>query len=294
MGVASSSPHAPAVHTASLGFTIFCARQLRVVPSLITRLRVMKRNLSKLNNSKQLAGYAAVDNHVRSGMLIGLGTGSTAFFATERVGQKISNGELQDIACVPTSERTKSQAESLNIPLCTMDDIERPLDVAIDGADAVDSELNLMKGGGGAMHREKMIAIGAKRFIVIVDDSKLCHSMGPHFPVPVEISQFAYEYTIRRIVALPAAQGCTPILRRGSSTNNKLEPGEPPAITDNGNYIVDLEFDNPIANVADLAQLKELVGVVDHGVFLNMTTQVIIAGENGITIAGEGGDEPWW
>jgi len=228
-------------------------------------------------------------------MLVGLGTGSTAFFATERVGEKMSSGELKDIVCVPTSERTKAQAEALQIPMCTLDDIERPLDVAIDGADSVDSELNLIKGGGGAMHREKMIALSANKFIVIVDDSKLCHKMGSHFPLPVEISQFSHKWIIRRIVALSAARGCTPILRCGDCSNNREEPGEPPATTDNGNYIVDLKFESAIEDATELAtELKTLVGVVDHGLFVKMADQVIIAGGNGIRIAGEGGEKPWW
>ena len=115
-------------------------------------------------------GYRAVDDHVRSGMVVGLGTGSTAYFAVERVGQKLASGELRDIVAVPTSQRTEEQARSLSIPLVTLD-THPNLDVAIDGADAVDPDFNLIKGGGGAHLREKMVEVCAKRFIVVVDDS---------------------------------------------------------------------------------------------------------------------------
>ena len=109
---------------------------------------------------KKLVGYKSVDDYVRSGMVVGLGTGSTAYFAVERVGQKLKSGELKDIVCIPTSERTKEQALSLGIPLCTLNEKSR-LDVAIDGADEVDPSLCLVKGGGGALLREKMVEVMA-------------------------------------------------------------------------------------------------------------------------------------
>jgi ribose 5-phosphate isomerase A len=115
---------------------------------------------------KKLVGYKAVDDYVKSGMVIGLGTGSTAYFAVERVGQLLKSGELTDILAIPTSIRTKEQAESLDIPLVTLDTHSK-LDVAIDGADEVDPGLNLVKGGGGALLREKMVEICADKFIVI-------------------------------------------------------------------------------------------------------------------------------
>jgi ribose 5-phosphate isomerase A len=115
---------------------------------------------------KKLVGYKAVDDYVKSGTVIGLGTGSTAYFAVERVGQKLKSGELKDILAIPTSIRTKEQAESLGIPLVTLDTHSK-LDVAIDGADEVDPGLNLVKGGGGALLREKMVEICADKFIVI-------------------------------------------------------------------------------------------------------------------------------
>ena len=115
---------------------------------------------------KKEVGYKAVDDYVKSGMVVGLGTGSTAYFAVERVGEKLKSGELKDIVCIPTSVRTKEQAESLDIPLVTLD-THSNLDVAIDGADEVDPDLNLVKGGGGALLREKMVEIMSEKFIVI-------------------------------------------------------------------------------------------------------------------------------
>eukprot|EP00978_Attheya_sp_CCMP212_P048409 scaffold516722_cov63-Attheya_sp.AAC.1 len=113
-----------------------------------------------------MVGYKSVDDYVRSGMVVGLGTGSTAYFAVERVGQLLESGELKDVVCIPTSVRTKEQAESLGIPLVTLDTHSK-LDVAIDGADEVDPGLNLVKGGGGALLREKMVEVCADKFIVI-------------------------------------------------------------------------------------------------------------------------------
>ena len=115
---------------------------------------------------KKLTGYKAVDDYVTSGMVVGLGTGSTAYYAVERLGQKLKSGDLRDIVAIPTSIRTKEQAESLNIPLVTLDTHSK-LDVAIDGADNVDPGFNLVKGGGGALLREKMVELAADKFVVI-------------------------------------------------------------------------------------------------------------------------------
>jgi len=242
---------------------------------------------------KKLVGYKSVDDYVRSGMVVGLGTGSTAYFAVERVGQKLKSGELKDIVCIPTSERTKEQALSLGIPLCTLNEKSR-LDVAIDGADEVDPNLALVKGGGGALLREKMVEAMAAKFICIVDESKLTKGLGPGFPLPVEITPFCHEHTLRVVQDLPSVKGCKAVLRMGSIANNKND-GPNIAVTDNGNYIVDLFFTSPIKDVAAAAkELKNTVGVVDHGIFDGMTTAVIVAGKEGIRVAGQGGEKPWW
>eukprot|EP01035_Chromulina_nebulosa_P021376 gene21376-27693_t len=242
---------------------------------------------------KKLVGYKAVDDYVRSGMVVGLGTGSTAAFAVERVGQKLKSGELTNIIAIPTSERTKEQALSLGIPLVTLNEKSR-LDVSIDGADDVDLDLNLVKGGGGALLREKMVEIVSDKFICIVDETKLSKKLGPKFPLPVEITPFCYEHTRRVIESLPSLKGAKAVLRYGNISNNKKD-GDNIAVTDNGNYIVDLFFDEPIADVAAAAkELKNTVGVVDHGIFSGFTTAVIVAGKDGVRVAGEGGEKPWW
>lgn len=233
---------------------------------------------------------------MRSGMVIGLGTGSTAYYAVERVGQKLTSGTLKDIVCVPTSERTKEQANSLGIPLCTLNE-QSMLDVAIDGADDVDLSLCLIKGGGGALLREKMVEVSARKFVCIVDESKLSRSLGPGFPLPVEITPFCYLHTIRQIERLPSLKGCKGVLRMGSSANNKAD-GPNIAVTDNGNYIVDLHFAQDGPGISDAAQaakeLKATVGVVEHGLFCGMADTVIVAGASGIRVVGAGGENPWW
>eukprot|EP00668_Euglena_longa_P018031 GGOE01022536.1.p1 GENE.GGOE01022536.1~~GGOE01022536.1.p1 ORF type:complete len:238 (+),score=76.57 GGOE01022536.1:150-863(+) len=232
-------------------------------------------------------------------MVVGLGTGSTAAFAVERVGQKLKAGELRDIICIPTSERTREQAESLGIPLCTLNE-KSHIDVAIDGADEVDPDWNLMKGGGGALLREKMVEIVSDKFVCIVDESKLCRGLGPGvqplppntphhttgFPLPVEITPFCHEHTMRVVAALPAIKPFLKeaVLRMGSSATNKRD-GDNIAITDNGNYIVDLHFKETLKDApAAAAQLKGTVGVVDHGLFISMASEVIVAGKEGVFV----------
>jgi len=249
-----------------------------------TFLKMSETKLSQ-DELKKLVGYKSIDDYVESGMVVGLGTGSTAYFAVERLGQKLASGELEDIVAIPTSVRTKEQAESLGIPLVTLDTHSK-LDVAIDGADEVDPDLNLVKGGGGALLREKMVEVCADKFIVIVDESKLTDALGPGFPVPVEITPFCHEHTMRLVENLPSVQGkCEAVLRMGSSSNNQIDGGEI-AVTDNGNYFVDLHFKEPItpADAPVMAsEIKNTVGVVDHGFFCNMSTAVIIAGSDGIS-----------
>jgi ribose 5-phosphate isomerase A len=257
-------------------------------PAFFPKARVtqMSATVSSQDELKKLVGYKAVDDYVKSGMVIGLGTGSTAYFAVERVGEKLKSGELTDILAIPTSIRTKEQAESLGIPLVTLD-THSELDVAIDGADEVDDDLNLTKGGGGALFREKIVEICAKKFIVIVDESKISpQGLGPGFPIPVEIVPFCHEHTMRVIGALSTCMEskCKPVLRMGSAANNKND-GDEIAVTDNGNYIVDLHCENPIKDPTKMAlELKNVVGVVEHGLFCGMSTAVIIAGSDGISV----------
>lgn len=224
---------------------------------------------------KKATGYKAVDDYVTSGMVVGLGTGSTAYFAVERLGQKLASGELKDIVAIPTSERTREQAESLKIPLVTLDTHPK-LDVAIDGADEVDPALNLVKGRGGALLREKMVEVQAAKFIVIVDESKLVDGLGVSGAMPVEVTPFCYNFNLDRLVNLDSVKGCTAKLRMD---------GDKPYVTDNDNYIVDLYFTEPIKDAVQAAKdFESLVGVVEHGLFLGMSTAVIIAGKDGVYV----------
>jgi ribose 5-phosphate isomerase A len=218
---------------------------------------------------KQAAGYAAVDNYVKSGMKVGLGTGSTATFAIDRVGEKLKSGALRDIVAVSTSERTTAQAKRLGIPLSTLKETPA-LDVAIDGADEVAHQgraFQLTKGLGGALLREKDIARASKTFIVIVDDTKLVPKLGTKAPTPVEVQQGTEAAVADALKKL----GGNPTLRAG------------PYVTDNGNYIVDVQWphglDDPFALAA---KLDALPGVKAHGLFLGMAKAVLVASADGV------------
>lgn len=231
--------------------------------------------MASVDELKQATGYKAVDDYVTSGMVVGLGTGSTAYFAVERLGQKLASGELKDIVAIPTSIRTKEQAESLSIPLVTLD-THPVLDVAIDGADEVDPQLNLVKGRGGALLREKMVEVQAKKFIVIVDESKLVKGLGVSGAMPIEVTPFCWEFNLKRLKELDSVKGCGAKLRMD---------GDRPYVTDNGGYIVDLFFDQPIQDPRRAArEFSSLVGVVEHGLFLGMSTAVLVAGKDGVEV----------
>ncbi|CAN0163219.1 unnamed protein product [Ectocarpus fasciculatus] len=232
-------------------------------------------SMASQDELKKQVGYKSVDDYVTSGMVVGLGTGSTAAFAVERLGELLKSGELKDIVAIPTSIRTKEQAESLDIPLVTLD-THSVLDVAIDGADEVDPDLNLVKGRGGALLREKMVEVCAKKFIVIVDDSKFVPGLGISGAMPVEVTPFCWEHTLNTVKNLPSIKGCDAKLRE--------EDGKP-YVTDNDNYIVDLYFTDPIKDANQAGkEMLETVGVVEHGLFLDMSFAVISAGTDGITV----------
>ncbi|GBG78947.1 hypothetical protein CBR_g28662 [Chara braunii] len=217
----------------------------------------------------------AVD-YVKSGMVLGLGTGSTAAFAVARIGELLQNGTLKNIVGIPTSKRTEEQAASLGIPLSGLDD-HPVIDLAIDGADEVDPDLNLVKGRGGALLREKMVEMASKKFVVIVDDTKLVDGLGGSgLAMPVEVVQFCWKYNSYRLQNLPEIAGCEARLRMD---------GDKPYVTDNSNYIIDLYFSTPIKDAQAAAKaISSLEGVVDHGLFLDMATAVIIAGKEGIEV----------
>ncbi|KAF5795349.1 putative ribose-5-phosphate isomerase [Helianthus annuus] len=225
---------------------------------------------------KKLAADKAVE-YVKSGMVLGLGTGSTAAFVVAKIGELYASGELKDIVGVPTSKRTQEQAASLGIPLSVLDDHPK-LDLAIDGADEVDPDLNLVKGRGGALLREKMVEAASDKFVVVVDDSKLVSGLGGSgLAMPVEVVQFCWKYNLIRLQELFKQEGCDAKLR--------LDDNGKPYVTDNMNYIVDLYFKTPIKDAwAAGKEISAFEGVVEHGLFLDMTTACIIAGKDGVSV----------
>jgi len=222
-------------------------------------------------NLKQQAAQKALE-YVQSGMVLGLGTGSTTAHFVDILGQQLRSGELTDICGVPTSQDTAAQAQKLGIPLTTL--AERPhLDLAVDGADQVDPQLNLIKGLGRALLREKLVEIHAERLVVIVDDSKLVTRLGSKGPLPVEIVQFEAAATINWLNTL------------GSRAELWLEDNGEPAVTDNGNYLARCWFEDGIPDSYQLAQvLAERPGVVEHGLFLDMADTVIVASSQGLRL----------
>lgn len=213
--------------------------------------------------AKQIAGEKAAE-YVKDGMIIGLGTGSTAYWAVKKVGEMVREG--LNIQAIPTSEETKKLAEDLDIPLTTLADVSY-IDLTIDGADEVDSDLNLIKGGGGALVREKIVAHHSKRLIIIVDESKLVDKLGA-FPLPVEVVHFGAVKTLNNLEKF----GCEAKLRK---KEGKLFN------TDNHNYIIDCNFE-VIENSQELNnQLNELPGVVETGLFVDMANKVIVGTNQG-------------
>lgn len=224
---------------------------------------------------KKQAAWKAVD-YVKSGMVVGLGTGSTAAFAVDRIGDLLKTGGLKNIIGVPTSIRTFEQAKSLGIPLATLD--EQPhIDVAIDGADEVDPNLDVVKGRGGALLREKMVELASDLFVCIVDDTKMVTGLGgSKLAMPIEIIQFCHKYTLQRLAKLPQLAGCEAKLRMN---------GDKPYVTDNHNFIVDLYFQTPIKDGHAAAKaILDVDGVVEHGLFMDMVDVCIVAGKTGVDV----------
>ncbi len=220
---------------------------------------------------KKLAAKKAFD-YVQDGMRLGLGTGSTAKHFVDYVGEAVQNGTLKDIVCVPTSVKTEIQARALDIPLAPLSELGR-LDLAVDGADDVDPQLNVIKGLGNALVREKVVEALADELIIIVDDSKLVERLGQRSPLPVEILQFEAQVHVNRLAAL------------GADIVYSLKENGDRYVSDNGNFIVRCKFEDGIADSYALAQeLQAMPGIVEHGLFLDMATKLVIAGKNGIEL----------
>jgi len=221
-------------------------------------------------NLKEQSARRAL-THVRNDMVLGLGTGSTNAYFVELLGEQLRTGALTGIVGVPTSEGTADRARALGIPLATLADQAR-LDLVVDGADEVDNDLNLIKGLGRALLREKIVEIHADRFVVVVDESKMVQRLG-RGPFPVDIVTFGFEAQLRWLNTL----GCRAELR--------LEKDGSPVITDDGNYMALCWFPEGIADPYALArELANRPGIAEHGLFLGMATDVIIAGTEGIRV----------
>ncbi len=232
------------------------------------------------DDAKRAAAAAALEL-VKPGMRLGLGTGSTARRFVELLGARIAQG--LDVICVPTSEETRAQAEDLKIPLATIE--EQPeLDLTVDGADEFDSRLRLIKGGGGALLREKIVASASARMIVIADSSKFVATLG-RFPLPVEVTPFGLEATRRAILREAEATGAS------GAVLLRKRAGEI-FISDNGNYIVDCHF-AALPDPDALAQrLSAIPGVVEHGLFIGIARAVISASPKGVEVFGRLDETP--
>lgn len=223
---------------------------------------------SVLEYKKRAAEFAAA--FVESGMSVGLGTGSTAIWATRQIGARIQGGSLRDLRCVATSKQTELEARSLAIPLFDNGDLPRALDITIDGADEVDPHFNVIKGGGGALLREKIVAQASHRLIIVVDSAKLSPALGTIHPLPVEVLPFGESWQEAFLESL----GCKPVLR--------LSAGGAPLRTDQDNLI----FDCPMGAILDpyglARRIESRAGVVGHGLFLDLVTDVVSAGPDGV------------
>ena len=228
------------------------------------------RDSSFLKESAALSALALVCD----GMWLGLGSGSTAARFVEALGVKVAAG--LKVLCVPTSETTRAQAERLGIPLTTLDDTPH-LHLTVDGADEIDDQLRLIKGGGGALLREKIVATASDQMVVIADDSKLVRMLGA-YPLPVEVVRFGFAATRRMVEAMAAQAGCKgPITQR-------LSKGGEPFLTDQGNFILDCAFGRiPEPEVLAYA-LKRVPGVVEHGLFLGVADMAIVGTDSGVQL----------
>lgn len=212
---------------------------------------------------KQQVGKAAADR-VQSGSVIGLGTGSTTAFAIQFLGDRIKSGELTDIKGIPTSFQASVLAKQYGIPLTTLDEVDR-IHIGIDGADEVDPQKNLIKGGGAAHTREKVVDSLAEQFIVVVDQSKIVDKLGSTFPVPVEVLPMAIAPVVKALEKL----GGKPELRMGIKKDG-------PVITDQGNMVLDVTF-STIPNPPELEKIiNNIPGVLENGIFVGMTDIVLI------------------
>ncbi|AOY80661.1 ribose-5-phosphate isomerase RpiA [Moorena producens JHB] len=223
----------------------------------------MSAEIDPIKLMKQEVGKAAA-KRVQSGMIVGLGTGSTTAYAIQFLGDRLNSGEIKDIVGIPTSFQAEVLAKQYGIPLTTLDAVDH-IDVAIDGADEVDPQKNLIKGGGAAHTREKIVDSLAKQFIVVVDSTKIVDSLGSTFLLPVEVIPMAITPVMNAIQKL----GGKPELRMGVKKAG-------PVITDQGNMVVDVKFE-AIDNPAELEKtINNIPGVLENGLFVGVTDLVLV------------------
>ena len=230
-------------------------------------------SLSLVEQAKKLAAHAAIDGHVKTGMALGIGSGSTIVYAVERLAERVASEGLS-VVCVPTSFQSRELIVQHKLPLS---DLERTpvLDVAFDGADECDAQLNLIKGGGGCLLQEKLVASCAKQLIIVADYRKDSPTLGSKWRhgVPIEVLPMARVPVLTRLAG-PEFRAASAVTRTGSGKAG-------PHVTDNGNFIIDADF-GPIADPLALERaLAAIVGVIDTGLFCNMTTKVYFGGEDG-------------
>ncbi len=215
---------------------------------------------------KKIVAEKAVDTFVKDGMNVGLGTGSTAYFAIKRIGELVAEG--YDLTCVATSLNSETIARDVGVKVVDIDEVDK-LDVTIDGADEVDPKMQLVKGLGGALLREKIVAAATVREVIVVDDSKLVEKLGTKAPLPVEVLRFGHQHTAFAL----KRQGCEPVLR--------MKDGAP-FVTDGGNYIYDCRFPEGIDNPFFLeSRIDVIPGVVENGLFLNTAFDVLVCHPDG-------------
>ena len=221
---------------------------------------------------KREAAARAIED-VRPGMRLGLGTGSTARHFVDLLGSKVAQG--LEVICVPTSEVTARQAESLNIPLSDLETLGQ-LDLTVDGADEIDGDLNLIKGAGGALLREKIVAASSAAMIVIADSTKVVDALGGHFPLPIEVNRFGLGATRHAVDAVIKAHGAEGGLKlRGEDKGQVF-------VTDGGHLILDAFFGRISQPEALSRDLLDIPGVVQHGLFLNMCSKAYVAAPDGV------------
>ena len=230
--------------------------------------RLRRENVAWREEAKRRVALEAV-KHVKDDFIIGLGSGSTTAYVIQEIGEKIRREGLR-ILGVPTSHQAMMVAVHYGVPLTTLDEHPEP-DLAIDGADQVDRELNLIKGGGGALTREKIVASAARQFVIVADETKLVERLGANHPVPVEVLPFALPTVLAKMREL----GGKPVLREG-----KGKVG--PVVTDNGNFVVDVDF-GPIRAPKELdLRLKSVPGVIETGLFVGIADVVYLGKPDGV------------